>query len=251
MAGHSKWANIKHRKGAQDAKRAKIFTKVLREINIAVRQGGPDPDSNPALRRAIANARGVNMPKDNIQRAIKKASGKDAENFQEVTFEGYGPYGVAFIVECATDNLNRTVGIIRSIFNKNGGELGKTGSLEYIFDRKGVFTIEKDKIAGHDPEELELELIEGGAEDIESDEEFITVYTDFKDFGSMTAKLEELGIEVKNASVQRIPKTTKTLPVDQAEKILKLAEKFEDEDDVQNVYHNLELTDELLAKLEA
>ncbi len=251
MAGHSKWANIKHRKGAQDAKRAKIFTKVLREINIAVRQGGPDPSANPALRRAIANARGVNMPKDNIQRAIKKASGKDAENFQEVSFEGYGPYGIAFIVECATDNLNRTVGIIRSIFNKNGGELGKTGSLEYIFDRKGVFTIEKEKIAGLDPEELELELIEGGAEDIETDDEFLTVYTDFKDFGSMNAKLEELGIEVKNASVQRIPKTTKTLPVEQAEKILKLAEKFEDEDDVQNVYHNLELTDELLAKLEA
>ncbi len=251
MAGHSKWANIKHRKGAQDAKRAKIFTKVLREINIAVRQGGPDPDANPALRRAIANARGVNMPKDNIQRAIKKASGKDAENFQEVTFEGYGPYGIAFIVECATDNLNRTVGIIRSIFNKNGGELGKTGSLEYIFDRKGVFTVEKEKIAGLDPEELELELIEGGAEDIETDDEFLTVYTDFKDFGSMTSKLEQLGIEVKNASVQRIPKTTKTLPVEQAEKILKLAEKFEDEDDVQNVYHNLELTDELLAKLEA
>jgi len=251
MAGHSKWANIKHRKGAQDAKRAKLFTKVLREINIAVRQGGPDPDANPALRRAIANARGVNMPKDNILRAIKKASGKDAENFQEVTFEGYGPYGIAFIVETATDNTNRTVSIIRSIFNKHGGELGKTGSLEYIFDRKGVFVIEKEKVKDFDPEELEMELIDGGAEDIEHDDEFITVYTDYKDFGMMSSKLEELGIEVKNAGLQRIPKTTKQLPLEQAEKILKLAEKFEDEDDVQNVYHNLELTDELYEKLNA
>jgi YebC/PmpR family DNA-binding regulatory protein len=250
MAGHSKWANIKHRKGAQDAKRAKIFTKVLREINIAVRQGGPDPDSNPALRRAIANARGVNMPKDNIMRAIKKASGKEAENYQEVTFEGYGPYGIAFIIETATDNTNRTVGIVRSIFSKNGGELGKTGSLEYIFDRKGVFVIEKEKVADRDLEELEMELIDGGAEDIETDDEFITVYTDYKDFGLMSSKLEELGIEVKNAGLQRIPKTTKTLPLEQAKKILALAEKFEDEDDVQNVYHNLELTDELLENLD-
>ncbi len=249
MAGHSKWANIKHRKGAQDAKRAKLFTKALREINIAVRQGGPDPDSNPALRRAIANARGVNMPKDNILRAIKKASGKDAENYQEVTFEGYGPYGIAFIIETATDNTNRTVGIVRSIFNKNGGELGKTGSLEYIFDRKGVFVIEKEAVKEMDPEELEMELIDGGAEDIETDDELITVYTEFQDFGNMAAKLEELGIETKSAKVERIPKTTKTLPPEQAQKILQLAEKFEDEDDVQNVYHNLELTDELMEKL--
>ncbi len=249
MAGHSKWANIKHRKGAQDAKRAKLFTKALREINIAVKQGGPDPDSNPALRRAIANARGVNMPKDNIMRAIKKASGKDAENYQEVTFEGYGPYGIAFIVETATDNTNRTVGIVRSIFNKNGGELGKTGSLEYIFDRKGVFVIDKETVKDFDPEELEMELIDGGAEDIEQDDEMITVYTEFQDFGNMSAKLEELGIEVRSAKVERIPKTTKELPLEQAQKILQLAEKFEDEDDVQNVYHNLELTDELLEKL--
>ncbi len=250
MAGHSKWANIKHRKGAQDAKRAKLFTKVLREINIAVRHGGPDPDSNPALRRAIANARGVNMPKDNIMRAIKKASGKDAENFQEVTFEGYGPYGVAFIIETATDNTNRTVGIVRSIFSKHGGELGKTGSLQYIFDRKGVFVIEKDKVKEMDPEELEMELIDGGAEDIESDDEFITVYTDYKDFGMMASKLEELGIDVKNAGLQYIPKMTKTLSLEQAKKILALAEKFEDEDDVQNVYHNLELTDELIENMD-
>ncbi len=251
MAGHSKWANIKHRKSAQDAKRAKIFTKVLKEISIAVRQGGPDPEANPALRRAIANAKGVNLPKDNIQRAIKKASGKDADNYQEITFEGYGPYGIAFFIECTTDNTNRTVSIVRSIFNKHGGELGKSGSLEYIFDRKGVFVIEKEKIRDWDPEELEMELIDAGAEDIEQDEEFFTVYTDYKDFGSMSSKLEELGIEVKNASLERIPKTTKTLPVEQARKILALAEKFEDEDDVQKVFHNLELTDELLEELQA
>ncbi len=249
MAGHSKWANIKHRKSAQDAKRAKIFTKVLKEISIAVRQGGPDPEANPALRRAIANAKGVNLPKDNIQRAIKKASGKDADNYQEITFEGYGPHGIAFFIECTTDNTNRTVSIVRSIFNKHGGELGKSGSLEYIFDRKGVFVIEKEKIKDFDPEELEMELIDGGAEDIEHDEEFLTVYTDYKDFGAMSSKLEELGIEVKNASLERIPKTTKTLPLEQAKKIIALAEKFEDEDDVQKVFHNLELTDELLESL--
>ncbi len=249
MAGHSKWANIKHRKSAQDAKRAKIFTKVLKEISIAVRQGGPDPEANPALRRAIANAKGVNLPKDNIQRAIKKASGKDADNYQEITFEGYGPHGIAFFIECTTDNTNRTVSIVRSIFNKHGGELGKSGSLEYIFDRKGVFLIEKEKIKDFDPEELEMELIDGGAEDIEQDDEFMTIYTDYKDFGSMSSKLEELGIEVKSASLERIPKTTKTLPLDQAKKIIALAEKFEDEDDVQKVFHNLELTDELLESL--
>lgn len=251
MAGHSKWANIKHRKGAQDKKRAKQFTRAIKEITVAVKEGGgPDPESNPSLRNAISNAKGVNMPKDTIERAIKKASGADADNYETVTFEGYGPNGIAIFVECTTDNTNRTVASVRSIFSKNGGSLGTNGSLEFLFDKKGVFVIEKEKIE-MDLEEFELELIEGGATKIEKDEEFITVYTEFTDFGLMSSKLEELDIEPKNSEVQRIPMNTLELPVEDAKKILDLVEKFEDDDDVQNVYHNLEITDELIAKMEA
>lgn len=246
MAGHSKWANIKHRKGAQDKKRAKQFTRAIKEISVAVKDGGgPDPEANPALRNAISNAKGVNMPKDTIERAIKKASGAEADNYELVTFEGYGPNGIAFFVECTTDNTNRTVASVRSIFSKNGGSLGTNGSLEFLFDRKGVFTIDRDSIASN-MEDFELELIEGGATTIEKEEDAIYVYTDFTDFGTMNAKLEELGIEPKNAELQRVPVNTVELPVEDAKKILQLTEKFEEDDDVQNVYHNLKLTAELL-----
>ena len=250
MAGHSKWANIKHRKGAQDKKRAKQFTRAIKEITVAVKEGGgPDPESNPALRNAISNAKGVNMPKDTIERAVKKASGADADNYEEVTFEGYGPNGIAIFVECTTDNTNRTVASVRSIFSKNGGSLGTNGSLEFLFDRNGVFVLEKEKIE-MDLDEFELELIEGGASTIEKEDEFITVYTEFTDFGLMSSKLEELNIEPKNSEVQRIPLNTVELPVDDSIKILNLIEKFEDDDDVQNVYHNLEITDEVIAEME-
>ncbi len=250
MAGHSKWANIKHRKGAQDKKRAKQFTRAIKEITVAVKEGGgPDPEANPALRNAISNAKGVNMPKDTIERAIKKASGADAENYELVTFEGYGPNGIAIFIECTTDNTNRTVASVRSIFSKNGGNLGTNGSLEFLFDKKGVFVIEKEKIE-MDLEEFELELIEGGATKFEKDDEFLTVFTEFTDFGLMSAKLEELEIEPKNSEVQRIPLNTVSLPVDDAKKILDLIDKFEEDDDVQNVYHNLEITDELIDEIE-
>lgn len=250
MAGHSKWANIKHRKGAQDKKRAKQFTRAIKEITVAVKEGGgPDPDANPALRNAIQNAKGVNMPKDTIERAVKKASGADADNYETVTFEGYGPNGIAIFVECTTDNTNRTVASVRSIFSKNGGSLGTNGSLEFLFDKKGVFVMEKEKIE-MDLEEFELELIEGGATRIEKDSEFITVYTEFTDFGLMSSKLEELGIEPKSSEVQRIPMNTLELPVEDAKKILDLVEKFEDDEDVQNVYHNMEITDELIERME-
>ncbi len=246
MAGHSKWANIKHRKGAQDKKRAKQFTRAIKEISVAVKDGGgPDPEANPALRNAISNAKGVNMPKDTIERAIKKASGAEADNYELVTFEGYGPNGIAFFIECTTDNINRTVASVRSIFSKNGGNLGTNGSLEFIFDRKGVFTIDRETIA-QQMEEFELELIEGGATTIEKEEDAIYVYTAFTDFGTMNTKLEELGIEPKNAELQRIPVNSVELPVEDAKKILQLVDKFEEDDDVQNVYHNLKLTDELL-----
>ena len=250
MAGHSKWANIKHRKGAQDKKRAKQFTRAIKEITVAVKEGGgPDPEANPALRNAIQNAKGVNMPKDTIERAIKKASGADADNYEMVTFEGYGPNGIAIFIEATTDNTNRTVASVRSIFSKKGGSLGTNGSLEFLFDKKGVFVLEKENIE-IELEELELELIEGGASSFDKEDDYLTVYTDFNDFGMMSSKLEELKIEPKNSEVQRIPLNTTQLPVEDAIKILNLIEKFEDDDDVQNVYHTLEVTDELIEKME-
>ncbi|MDT0651157.1 YebC/PmpR family DNA-binding transcriptional regulator [Autumnicola edwardsiae] len=250
MAGHSKWANIKHRKGAQDKRRAKQFTRAIKDISVAVKEGGgPDPEANPALRNAISNAKGVNMPKDTIERAVKKASGADADNYELVTFEGYGPNGIAFFIECTTDNTNRTVASVRSIFAKNGGSLGTNGSLEFLFDKKGVFVLEKEKIE-RILEEFELELIEGGATTIEKEEDYLTVYTEFTDFGLMSSKLEDLDIEPKNSEVQRIPMNTMELPVEDAKKILALVDKFEEDDDVQNVYHNLEINDELINAME-
>lgn len=251
MAGHSKWANIKRRKGAQDAKRAKIFTRILKEIAIAVKEGGnPDPDANPRLRLAIANAKGVNMPKDNINRAIKKASDKDSENYQEVSYEGYGPGGIALFVEATTDNINRTVSNVRAIFTKYGGSLGTNGSLEFIFDRKGVFTIPLSAVEGRDMDELEMELIDGGAEDVEKDDEFLTIYTSFEDFGNMQKKLEQLNIEAESQELQRVPKTTQALDIEEGKKVLNIIEKFEEDDDVNTVYHNMEMTEELAEAME-
>lgn len=250
MAGHSKWANIKRRKGAQDAKRAKIFTRILKEIAIAVKEGGgPDPDTNPRLRLAIANAKGVNMPKDNINRAIKKASDKDSESYQEVTYEGYGPAGIALFVEATTDNINRTVANVRAIFNKYGGSLGTNGSLEFIFDRKGVFTIPTSALEGKNMDEFEMELIDGGAEDFEKDEDFVVVYTSFEDFGSMQKKLEEMQIEPESQELQRIPKSTTKLDLEEGKKVLNIIEKFEEDDDVNTVFHNMEMTEELAEEM--
>lgn len=250
MAGHSKWANIKRRKGAQDAKRAKIFAKLIKEITIAIKEGGnADPEFNPRLRLAIANAKGQNLPKDNIERAIKRASEAGGADYINLDYEGYGPGGVALYVECKTDNQNRTVSNVRSYFSKNGGSLATSGSVEFLFERKGVFVIDKGE---HDVEELTLELIDGGAEEVEEDAESstITITTDFQDFGNMQKKLEELDIEPKNAELQRIPTTTKKLDLDEAKTALKLIDKLEDDDDVSNVFHNMELTEEIAAELE-
>lgn len=251
MAGHSKWANIKHRKAAQDKKRGKIFTRCIKEITIAARDGGADPDSNPKLRTAIQNAKGVNLPKDNIERAIKKGAGGEGANLMELTYEGYGPYGVAIFVEATTDNVNRTVSAVRLVFSKGGGSLGTNGSLEFIFDRKGVFTLTKEAIGDRDMEELELELIDGGVEEIEDAGDIIVITTAFEDFGNMQKTLEDLELEAQSAELQRIPNNTKTLDVSQSKQILKMVDRFEDEDDIQNVFHNLEMTDELAAALEA
>jgi len=248
MSGHSKWANIKHRKGAQDAKRGKMFTRITKEIQIAVKESGSDPDSNPRLRTAIQNARSVNMPKDNVNRAIKKASESESEKFEEITFEGYGTGGVAVFVECATDNHNRTVSNIRHIFSKRGGSLGTNGSLSFIFDRKGVISIPKNDSI--DVDEFELELIDAGAEDFEIEGDLIVITTALEDFSNVQKKLEEMNVEVQSAGLQRIPNNYKKLDVDDAKKLLRMIDEFEDDDDVQNVYHNLEMTDELAEAIE-
>lgn len=250
MSGHSKWANIKHRKGAQDKRRGKIFTRIIKEITVAVKESGPDPDTNPKLRLAIQNGKGENMPKDTIERAIKKASGADAANYQEMTFEGYAPNGIGVFVECSTDNTNRTVAAIRMIFSKYGGSLGTNGSLDFAFTRKGVFSIDKENLTQWDLEELEMELIDAGLDEIEVEEDVVYIYSNFTDFGSMHKKLDELNIEVKTAAPQRIPNTTETIDVSKAKSVLHLIEKFEENEDVSHVYHNLELTDELIASLE-
>ncbi len=248
MSGHSKWSTIKRKKGAADARRGKIFTKIIKEIIIAAKEGGGDPDTNSRLRLAIQNAKGANMPKDNIERAIKKAVGSDAVSYIETTFEGYGPHGIAVFAECLTDNNNRTVASIRSAFNKYGGNLGTNGSLSYLFDRKGIFTIIKDEDLSL--EELELEMIDAGAQDFEVDEDTITITCAKEDFGNVSRKLTELGIEPEESRLKRIPNDTKKLDVESAKKVLKFVEALEDDDDIQNVYHNLEMTDELASALE-
>ena len=249
MAGHSKWANIKHRKGAQDAKRSKIFTRIIKELTVAVKEGGSEQETNPRLRTAMQNAKGANMPKDTNERTIKKASGADGTSYEEVTFEGYASNGVAVFVECTTDNNNRTVANIRAIFSKYGGNLGTNGSLEFIFDRKGIFTINSENV-NMDLEELEMELIDDGLEEFAKEGTRILVYTDLADFSVMQKKFEEMKIEIQSAELQRIPNTTKTLDVEKAKSTLKMIDKFEEDDDVQNVFHNLEMTDELMQAFE-
>ena len=249
MAGHSKWANIKHRKGAQDAKRAKLFTRLIKEIMVAVKESGPDPDANPRLRMAMKNASKASVPKDKITAAVKKGSGEDATNFEESTFEGYAPHGVAVFVECLSDNNNRVVANVRAHFNKANGSLGKSGSVDYMFDRKGIFVIKKEVIT-MDEDEFALELMDGGLDEYESDGETFVATCAFEDYGTLNAKLEELKIDVESASLERIPNVMKNLDVEQAKSVLKMIDKLEDDDDVQNVFHNLEMTDELAAALE-
>ena len=247
MSGHSKWSTIKRKKGAIDAKRGKIFTKIIKEIMIAAKEGGADIEANARLRLAVQNAKGANMPKDNIERAIKKATGSDAENYTETTFEGYASAGVAVFIECLTDNNNRTVAAVRAAFNKYGGNLGTNGSLSFLFEHKGIFTIKNEKIS---LEDLELEMIEAGAQNIEVEDNIITITCAKEDFGNINKRLNDLAIETEEAGLKRIPNDTKTLDVDSAKKVLRFIETLEDDDDVQYVYHNIEMTDELAAALD-
>lgn len=217
-------------------KMSKAFTKLGKEIAIAVKLGGPDPEGNPRLRTAIQNAKGVNMPKDRVDAAIKRASSKDAEDLQELVYEGYAPHGIAVMIEAATDNPTRTVANIRSYFNKLGGSLGMTGSVEFMFERKGVFKLPAADVK---MDELELDLIDFGAEDIKAEDDEVIIYTSFADFAGMQKALEEKGIPVTEAKIERLPTTTKDLSEEQATEVFELIERIEEDDDVQAVYHTV------------
>ena len=239
----------KARKMKRWSKMAKTFTRIGKDIVIAVKEGGASPETNSRLRQVMQNAKAANMPKDNVLRAIKKASSKDTANYEEITLEGYAVNGIAVFVDCATNNNNRTVADVRSYFSKCDGALGTNGSLEFIFNRKGVFTIAKENISSS-LDDLEMELIDGGLEELEIDEEAITVYCNFTDFSNMQKKIEDLGIEIQNSELQRIPITTKTISASEAEKVIKLLDLLEENDDVQQVFHNMVLTEEILGAME-
>ena len=241
MSGHSKWSTIRRKKGANDAKRGKLFTKLIKEITVAASEGGTDPDANPRLRAAVQNAKGMNMPKDTIQRAISKAN-RDSSSFQEVTFEGMLPHGIGVVVDCLTDNRNRTISNVRSIFNKKGGNLGTNGSLNYMFEIKGIISVAREDL---DPEEFELELIDAGVEEVDLEEDTYIITTPMEDFHNVQKKIQEMGLEPESAELQRIPNDTIELSIEQAVQIMKIVEEFEDDDDVQSVSHNLEVTDEV------
>jgi len=240
----------KARKMKRWSKMAKIFTRIGKDIVMAVKDAGPDPDTNSRLRQVMQNAKAANMPKDNVLRAIKKASSKDTSNYEEMSLEGYAIHGIAIFVDCATNNNNRTVADVRSYFSKCDGTMGTNGSLEFIFDRKGVFTLDPENVS-MDVEELEMELIDGGLEELEVDEEAVTIYCEYADFNNMQTKLEGLGVEIKNSELQRIPNNFKTISAEQAEKVLKLLDLLEENDDVQQVFHNMELTEEILTAMDS
>ena len=244
MSGHSKWANIKVKKGKTDAIRGKIFTKIGREIAIAVREGGSNPDSNSKLRDVIAKAKSNNMSNDNIQRSIKKAAGElDSVSYEEITYEGYAPGGVAVIVETITDSRNRTASDVRHCFAKNGGSLGVTGSVSFMFDKKGVLAIERT--ANTDEDEMLMTVLDAGAEDMETLDDAFEVTTDPNDFSAVRERLEAQGMTFLSAEVQMIPQNTVQLADEETvQKVQKLLEMLEDNDDVQNVWHNAELPEE-------
>ena len=238
MSGHSKWHNIQARKGKVDAARGKIFTKLGRELLVAVKAGGPDPEGNSTLKAVIAKCKAANMPNDTINNAIKKASGEgNTANYEEITYEGYGPNGVAIIVEASTDNKNRTAAEVRHAFDKSGGNLGTTGCVSYMFSKKGVLVVEKENCK-MDEEELMMLALEAGAEDFQTSDEVYEITTEPSDFTQVSEKLQQEGIEFLEASVQMVPSTTVSLDENAGEKMERMIEKLEDLDDVMNVYHN-------------
>ena len=247
MAGHSKWANIKHRKAAQDAKRGKMFTKLIRELVVAAKQGGPLPEDKPRLRAAVDKALGANMTRDTIDRAIARGAGtNEADDMEELTYEGYAPGGIAVLVEVMTDNRNRTVAEVRHAFSKRGGNLGTDGSVAYLFTRKGQLNF----AAGVDEDRLMDAALEAGAEDIDAnDDGSVDVTTAWEDFAAVKATLEEAGLVPEEGEVTMIASTTVPVDADGAEKLMGLVDALEDLDDVQNVYTNVDIPDEVLASL--
>ncbi|HPI38175.1 MAG TPA: YebC/PmpR family DNA-binding transcriptional regulator [Ignavibacteriaceae bacterium] len=236
MSGHSKWATIKRKKAAVDAKRGKMFTKLIKEITIAARQGGGDPAGNPRLRLAIDNAKAQNMPADNIDRAVKKATGElEGVSYVELTYEGYGPGGVAVLAEVATDNKNRTVAEVRHLFSKNGGGLGETGSVAWMFDRKGIINVKRNNKS--EDEMMEV-IIEAGADDLSTEEDFFEVQTALESFEQVRKYLIENGFEIEGANLQWVAKNLIKVTGETAEKTIKLIDALEDNDDVQNVFSN-------------
>jgi YebC/PmpR family DNA-binding regulatory protein len=251
LAGHSKWSNIKHRKSKIDEKRGKIFTKIGRELIVAVKEGGgPDPEANPRLKATIQKARSVNMPNDTIMRNIQKAvGGLETVNYEETVYEGYGPGGVAVLLNIMTDNRNRTAGEIRYLFSRNGGNLGETGCVAWMFENKGVISLEL--VSGTDPDTLMLEAIEAGAEDVDIDDEVVEVVTEPEDFETVKNTLLQSGYTVKSSELSKVPQNTLEITdLEQARQILRLMDLLEDHDDVQAVYANFEIPDEIMDQLE-
>ena len=243
MSGHSKWANIKHKKGKADALRGKITTKISREITIAVRMGGVDPTGNMKLKLALSKAKANNIPKDNIQRAIQKGAGAlEGQSFEEITYEGYGPAGVAMMVSCLTDNRNRTAADVRHVFSKYGGNLGATGCVGYMFQQKGVFAVSKE--TGVEEDDLMMIALEAGAEDIKNEEEGFEIVTTPDAFDDVEKALADAGIEVEMAEITMIPDTMAELSAEDAERVQKMLDVLEDLDDVQDVYHNADLPED-------
>ena len=244
MSGHSKWHSIKHKKGAVDAKRGKVFTKLIKEITVAARLGGKDPDANARLRVAVAAAKAENMPKENIERAIKKGTGElEGSNYEEVTYEGYGPGGVAVLIEVLTDNKNRAVADVRHLFERSGGNLGETGCVSWMFSQKGLIVFQKDQVE----EETLFELaLEAGADDIKEDEKELEVITEPSNFESVKAAVESAGVPYTLAEITMIPKTTVKIDDKHAQQMLTLMENLEDNDDVSHVYANFDISDEVM-----
>jgi YebC/PmpR family DNA-binding regulatory protein len=247
MSGHSKWSTIKHKKAAQDAKRGAMFTKVIKELTVAARIGGGDVDMNPRLRTAVLKAKAVNMPQDTMQRAIMKGTGElPGVNYEEITYEGYGPSGVAMIVTVLTDNRNRTVAEIRKIFSKNGGNLGESGCVAWMFQKKGLIVVDKDKV---DEDELFTIALEAGAEDVRPADAMYEVITSVEDFEPVKQGITTKGIEPSSSEVSLLPQTTVRLEGSQARQLLKLMDELEEHDDVQNVYANFDIPDEVMAEV--
>lgn len=247
MSGHSKWSSIKHKKGATDAKRGKIFTRLIKEVTVAARLGGGDPDGNPRLRSAIAAAKAENMPKDNIERAIKKGTGElEGTAYEETNYEGYGPGGVAVLVDCLTDNKNRAVADVKHLFERNGGSLGEPGCVAWLFEKKGLILCEKDKV---DEEQLLDLVLEAGAEDVKEDETQFEVVSDPPDFETVKKAIEDAGLPFSFSEITMIPKNTVKVEGKKAQQMLNLMQALEDNDDVSNVYANFDIPDEVLEAL--